>query len=159
MKLRFRNTPPCLDKELLVEACNLYASRLMSKRLYQTLHINIKFEDILRTEKLEGECVWEDDNRRPKEYTIRLHTFKSARKILIALAHEFVHVKQFAKGELVDYMSKGIIAWKREKFNFSLTNYNDMPWEKEALENEMILYNLFKESRNGKGIQKKKSSC
>lgn len=45
---------------------------------------------------------------------------------ITTLAHEFVHVKQFARGEL----NEGLTRWKNK--NHEKTEYWDQPWEKEA---------------------------
>ena len=54
---------------------------------------------------------------------------------LSTLAHEMVHVKQFARGEL----SSSLQHWKGR--DHSDTDYWDQPWEKEArrLQNKMVL--------------------
>ena len=43
------------------------------------------------------------------------------------LAHEFVHVKQFARGELSENMTR----WKSNRYAGDI-EYWDQPWEKEA---------------------------
>jgi len=55
---------------------------------------------------------------------------------LSTLAHEMVHVKQFAKGELDPSMSR----WKSNKYVDHI-DYWDQPWEKEArrLQNKLVL--------------------
>lgn len=55
---------------------------------------------------------------------------------LSTLAHELVHVKQFARGEL-DF---GLTRWK-SKSNMGDVDYWDQPWEKEArkLQNKLLL--------------------
>jgi len=59
---------------------------------------------------------------------------------LSTLAHEMVHVKQFARGELDPQLTR----WKTK--NHANTDYWDQPWEKEArrLQNKM-LNNFMKE--------------
>jgi hypothetical protein len=54
---------------------------------------------------------------------------------LTTLAHEMVHIKQFARGEL----SSSLQHWKGR--DHSDTEYWDQPWEKEArkLQNKMVL--------------------
>lgn len=54
---------------------------------------------------------------------------------LATLAHEFVHVKQFARNEL----DSALTVWKGK--NHTKTEYWDAPWEKEArrLQNKMVV--------------------
>jgi len=54
--------------------------------------------------------------------------------IMIAVAHEMVHAKQFLRKELVDgYMYKGRNYWE--------CSYEHQPWEKSAYLRETKLYN------------------
>lgn len=55
---------------------------------------------------------------------------------LSTLAHEMVHVKQFAKGELDPALSR----WKSNKYCDKI-EYWDQPWEKEArrLQHKLVL--------------------
>jgi hypothetical protein len=55
---------------------------------------------------------------------------------LSTLAHEMVHVKQFAKGEL----DSALTQWKSNKYCENI-DYWDQPWEKEArrLQNKLVL--------------------
>ena len=56
---------------------------------------------------------------------------------LSTLAHEMVHVKQFARGELDPCMSR----WKSNRYVDHI-EYWDQPWEKEArrLQNKLVLH-------------------
>ena len=63
-------------------------------------------------------------------------------QILIWLAHEMVHLKQFVRGELCDYET-GRVQWKTR--SFGRVHYNDQPWEKEAYRLEEKLYKEFAE--------------
>ena len=61
-------------------------------------------------------------------------------QILIWLAHEMVHLKQFVRGELFDYET-GRVQWKSR--SFGRVHYDDAPWEKEAYRLEGELYEMF----------------
>ena len=63
----------------------------------------------------------------------------SKRKIMETIAHEMVHLKQYAKGELVDLERCGSTTWQKTKIN-SETNYWDLPWEVEAHGKELGLF-------------------
>ena len=60
--------------------------------------------------------------------------------MVTALCHEMVHVKQFAKKEMVDGIKTGVPIWKSKKISLN-TNYWDLPWEKEAYRMEKKLAN------------------
>jgi hypothetical protein len=59
---------------------------------------------------------------------------------LSTLAHELVHVKQFARGELNESLTR----WKNK--NHEKTEYWDQPWEKEARRLQNKLLEQFMES-------------
>ena len=67
------------------------------------------------------------------------------KQTLISLAHEMVHVKQFARGELKDYLRIDAVKWKNKTYNLSKVKYWSCPWEKEAHKKDKILYESFKQ--------------
>ena len=110
-----------------------YAEKLMGKRLMSGLEINIDLKKELLTEEgHEGTAIWEDDGYRPKEFTIALDTTVNHRNLLINLAHEMVHVKQWAKNEMYEYMEPHMVRFKGEKIHLNEVDYWDYPWEIEA---------------------------
>ena len=62
---------------------------------------------------------------------------------LIALAHEMIHVKQYARGELKDYLRVNKSKWKGEIIDPQEVDYWDQPWEIEAHGREKELYYKF----------------
>lgn len=58
-------------------------------------------------------------------------------QMMLNLAHELVHAKQFLKGEL----SPKLASWKKK--NHRKTPYSRQPWEKEAYKLEEQLFNMF----------------
>ena len=75
-----------------------YAEKLMGKRLMAGLEININLKkNLLSKDGNEGSAIWEDNGYRSREFTIELDTTVKIRNLLITLAHEIVHVKQWAK--------------------------------------------------------------
>ena len=81
----------------LVEYC---ANKL---NLNDSIILDIEFSNKLYKEDgLLGEIAFDDNNHRPKEFTMTVDKTVSIRRIMETIAHEMVHVKQYAKGELVD---------------------------------------------------------
>ena len=58
-------------------------------------------------------------------------------KLIQTLAHEMVHVKQIAKGQL-SYDGKKVF-WKGERFYPKRMSYYNHPWEIDAWRNEKVL--------------------
>ena len=125
-----------------------YAEKLMGKRLMAGLEININLKkDLLTEEGHEGTAIWDDDGYRPKEFTINLDTTVNFRNLLINLAHEMVHVKQWAKDEMYEYMNTmGMVRFKGERIHLEETDYWDYPWEIEAYGRQLGLFIRFCEN-------------
>ena len=80
-------------RTLVNRAAWWYAEKLMGKRLMNALEININLDrTFYKKFNMEGSAIWEDEGRRPREFTIELDATMSIRNILITLAHEMVHV-------------------------------------------------------------------
>ena len=122
-----------------------YAEKLMGKRLMSDREIHIKLKrDLFKKTGCEGTAIWDDDNRRPREFTIELDSTVSLRNMLITLAHEMVHVKQWAKDEMYEYTNMmGMIRFKGEKMHLDDIDYWDYPWEIEAYGKQLGLFIRF----------------
>lgn len=85
-------------------------------------------------------CITQyNDWYKAREFEIQLKRHRSQKNTLLTLAHEMVHVKQFAKGELNSDNDK----WQGEKVDTEVVQYDDLPWEIEACSLEHILYGLY----------------
>ena len=122
-----------------------YAEKLMGKRLMGSLELTINLKkNLLSKEGNEGSAIWEDDGYRPKEFTIELDTTVKIRNLLITLAHEMVHIKQWARDEMYEYMNvAGLVRFKGEKVHMVITDYWDYPWEIEAYGKQLGLFVRF----------------
>ena len=130
----------------LGSAAEFYGEKLLGKRMAKNILVEIKLtRGLKQKEQAYGFCHITDDNlNRPREFMIELDTSMkhSFEQILIWLAHEMVHLKQFVRGELADYET-GRVQWKSR--NYGRLKYNDQPWEKEAYRLEEPLYEEFME--------------
>ncbi len=132
---------PYLEQEL-VTAAKFYGRELLSKQLYKHIHLEINL--VSSIPDLGSCCItYFNDWYKAREFEIELRRRKSTKSILQTLAHELVHLKQFAKGELNDEHTK----WKGKKIDTEFINYFDLPWEVEASSYEYILYALYQEYR------------
>ena len=133
------------NRKLVKHAAQWYAERLMGKRLMNSLKINIHLRrNLITKEGNEGTAVWEDDYcDRPREFTIELDLTYSIRDVLITLAHEMVHIKQGAKGEMYEYVKSPMVRFHKTKFELDDTNYWEYPWEIEAFGRQLGLFIMF----------------
>lgn len=146
----------------LETAARFFASQLLHPRTVQNLELDI---EVRRTLDVHGECVNEDDCRNPRYFTIGLRR-QSLDKMIETLAHEMVHVKQYAKNELSKNMrmqrnkdgepsfvlgSKWMGEWWVPKAKED--EYWDAPWEIEAFGREVGLNHKWVEKFELKGGQ------
>lgn len=121
------------------KACIYYADLLLPKHIIK--HITVDIEFTTRLEKdADGYCDITGHNTRgkPREFEIQIHKNKSKRYMMMTLAHEFVHLKQYAMGELDEKLS----VWKGKRISAN-TDYWDTPWEIEAHGRESGLWSRF----------------
>jgi hypothetical protein len=133
-------------RKLVEKATWWYAEKLMGKRLISNLEITIKLKKSWSKDN-EGEAFWDDaENYRPREFSIFLNKDVKIRNLLITLAHEMVHVKQWARGEMYEYAAKDMVRFHKKKFNIKDINYYDYPWEIEAFGRQLGLFVRFCDS-------------
>ena len=103
----------------------------------QTLMPRMKSLDItvvLRSTKgAMGYCLETDNNR---TFEIEVDSKLTLRKLLETVAHEMVHVKQYARRELGPYHNE----WMGKTVNPEKVSYWDLPWEIEAHGRELGLF-------------------
>lgn len=132
-------------RQQIADACEFYGNLLMDPRMVRNLRIDI---NVVKKLEVMGECVNEDSTARPCWFTINLRNKPSDDCIFKTLAHEMVHVKQYAKGELGKdlVVSRGGLQiqsrwmgtpWKPKSKE---DGYFDSPWEIEAYGREVGLY-------------------
>ena len=135
-------------RKLIESAAYYHAEKLVGKRLLKTIKININLRrGMLKKDDVEGTCIWddwEDLRKTPRDFTIELDSGVNIRNILINLAHEMVHIKQWAKNEMYEYMNTvDLVRFKGEKIHLKEIEYWDYPWEIEAYGKQLGLFVRF----------------
>lgn len=109
-------------------------------RLAPKLRINIEIiKGLSDKEDVYGDCIYDDEEFRPKEFTIRVDSNLKMRAFIETIAHEMVHVKQFARGELYQSSRTAKHRWQGNWLKKEL-DYWDRPWEIEAHGREVGLF-------------------
>lgn len=131
-----------------VKLRNMYrkaADRMLEQLLGPRMHITLEleFSDLMKTDKAFGLCHYDECEYNPREFFVQIDHQQSLRQRLITLAHELIHVKQFARKELYD-MPCGRTRWRKEIVQAQDIPYRDLPWEKEAFLLQDALYSWFK---------------
>jgi len=137
---RTRNTP--FSRQKIVEIVDFFSTTVMGKRLSRNIHTEVKFDDI---GDCDGFCCPLDDNYRPREFEVLIHRSLGEEQIIKSLAHEVVHIKQYARGEFRECQT-GVFMWKGKKtvvLDYK-KEYHSLPWEQEALLSEDLLLGLYR---------------
>jgi hypothetical protein len=144
MQIRLFNVPKKFKADEIKAALNFYAETLMHKNLCKNIQLRVCFNN-----DGENTTMWEDDNVRPREFTITIGSNMGYQNTFLTLAHEMVHVKQYAMGELRDVMRGPTPQrWHNKSYNAEDVEYWDLPWEIEAYGREKGLYYRFRVEKN-----------
>lgn len=130
------------ERVILEDALNFYLYKLLPSRIVQNLTIDLTFRKKL-DDDADGYCMVTGYNtkNRAREFEVEVQNNPSMRYKLMTLAHECVHLKQYALGEIDEHMN----TWKGTRVPKS-TDYWDSPWEIEAYGREKGLYIRFCET-------------
>lgn len=150
MYIRTSGKPSKVPIKLCKEAAKFYGKTLVSDTIYHKLDILLSFEHFESKLNEYAYCEWEFENHRSKDFIITLNRDLNKKQMLLAIAHEMVHVKQYSKGELKDYLKVNKSRWKNQILNLDEIDYWDHPWEIEAHGREKGLYVKFMEHLRNK---------
>jgi len=132
-----------IQRQLVEEIANFVHAKLMPRQ--HNIEVNVELvRNLNEKEGAFGWCTDEGD----KEYTVTIDSSSQISAMLQTVAHEMVHVKQYARNELKQLARQPMYRWKNEYLPLE-TPYYDQPWEKEAYELEEELYKEWSNTRNG----------
>jgi hypothetical protein len=89
---------------------------------------------------------------RPREFELEINRENNLRLLLETVAHEMIHVKQYARGELYYSSHREKHRWQGRWINYRIS-YSQQPWEKEAFKNETVLVEKWLKA---KGLENRK---
>lgn len=131
--------------DLIHSAIDFYSKLLIHGNTRNVM--TIKVAELSRRDKkanVVGQTEWEEENIRPRNFVIYLHSRRSKKYVANTLAHEMLHVKQYVKDELKDrFRPEYKIYWKNEEINMDEVPYEKHPWEIEAFAYEGLLLEEF----------------
>lgn len=154
MKVSVRGAKTTLFRRHLKWAAEFYASKLMTKRMIESLSITVTLKNGL-DDGNDGICSYEDHEDGIRYFDIEIDSTNSERQILLNLAHEMVHVKQFSLGELKDGSRPATTVWQGKTVDDDKVDYWDCPWEIEAHGREKGLFTRFKHHYNMTDLYKR----
>lgn len=137
-------------REIMMDFTEWCAQKLLSAQMRKQVSIAIHGSNHKKFTKagLYGltEVHQDDDWNRPRNFTIKLTNRFKILRCLVIIAHEMVHIKQQAKGELSYCSRTGLPRWHGHTVTEE-TDYWDLPWEIEAHGREKGLVYQWAESR------------
>jgi hypothetical protein len=146
MKIQTRGRPDKVELAEIRQAAVWYAHRLMGPRLAKNIQLKLVFKQDLRYNRnIWAECGCKDPGPRPRKFVITMDAHAARKTMLLTLAHEMTHVKQFARRELIEIKADVLFKWYGEVFGDEV-HYYETPWEIEAHGREIGLYYLWRES-------------
>ena len=149
MRIKIQGNAKNIHNKVIRYAAHFFAKCLISQRLSSKINVKIVFCELLKSEQAYGDAIFTKNSWRPRDFEIRLHHNMSKSRTLRVLAHEMVHVQQWAKGRMVDLSTGEVWFYKK---NYSSTVMDkckpwQLPWEAEAMFKEEVLLTFYK---NGK---------
>ncbi len=146
MKIQTRGKPEKITIAEIKQAAEWYAHKLMGTKLSNNITIRVVFKkDFLKSKHTYAECDALKVRPNPRRFQINIDAEMGRRSTLLCLAHEMVHVKQFARNELVELKENVLFRWNGELYGEEI-HYYEQPWEIEAYGRELGLYCMWQES-------------
>lgn len=128
-------------KDLAESITRYSAELLLDKKLINKLTVDIEFSrTLLKEDGMLAEIDFDDRVHKPREFTITVDSTVPHRRIMESIAHEMVHLKQYATGEMQDTDSSEVVRWKGLNINLLQWQYWDRPWEIEAHGKELGIF-------------------
>jgi hypothetical protein len=136
MSVTFRGTKnvSALDLSRLNSLAQFVLEKFFTNAKLQKLEVEVRFKkNLFEKTRQYANCIWEDQHYRPEEFSIDIEPDQSLPMLLNSLAHELVHVKQWAKGEFYELQrERKVYKFNGQRFDTSKLDYWDTPWEIEA---------------------------
>ncbi len=120
-------------------AIEYFASQLFTPQLKSHIVITLTFRKNI---PVLGYTEVEDYNAsgKPREFILEINRKQSEKEILKTIAHEMVHCKQYAYGQIDEQGTR----WLSRKMDHDSLPYSKRPWEIEAYKIGDQLYEEFK---------------
>lgn len=144
MKITVRGDSKHLTRQQISRAAEFMMKLLVvdQQRLLDRIRLTIRLQQPLTGSKGLTECTTIDGDYW-LQYIVSIRSTMSKKEQLTTLAHELVHVKQFATGQFcpLDYGNKR--KWMHRMINCDNLDYWDYPWEVDAYGREPGLYHRY----------------
>lgn len=143
MKVSVRGKNNVLTKKETRYLVNFLAEILVGERLSKNLFVEVTYTELPRN-TLGFCCPLDEEYKLPREFEIQVDPILNRKKQIETIAHEMVHVMQFARGHFKILDNTDEYKWMGKRVIYSRKEYCKMPWEEEAHLSEKYLYKMYK---------------
>ena len=146
MRITISGRSKHVDTKIIRKALQWYGRELMPK-LHKEIRLEVEIvRNLRKQEGVDGGAAWIGlSKRKPRDFCIEIDSALGMRNALKILAHEMVHVKQFAKREMIDHENAKHVSWHGKRYLCHTDDrYWTLPWEVEAYGLEPGLYYRFR---------------
>lgn len=151
MEIILRGKNEKISKKELRYMLNYFANILLGKRLSNNVYLKLVFRPL--SKNLWGLCAPLDyDEKYHREFEMFVDPNISKFKQIITIAHEMVHIMQYAKNQL-KLLHGDDYRWMGKKVTIPDKHYKKMPWEMEANRSERYLSQFYSEHLKQKNIK------
>ena len=141
MKVNISGKADNISNKEIRNAVFFYTKKLLGNSLAKKITLDIVIDkELLKNFEMFANISPLEADPRPKHYEMEIDAKLSKRQFLISLAHEIIHLKQFAKNQMRDLESKKMTRWMGDYYVEDNINYWRRPWEIEAHKGEKTLY-------------------
>jgi len=151
MEIIVKGRNEIISKEEMKYVANFFGEILLGKRLARNIYLEIYNTDFGNFKEA-GYCHYTDlDSRKPRDFWIEINNKMRYHEQVETLAHEMVHLKQFARGEWKQHEKYGQYTWMGRRMFIPDHLYDkkyekkQLPWEKEAYLSEPWLAGFYRE--------------
>jgi len=144
LRIKIEGTHKKVHHKVLRSSLQWFARDLMPQ-LTTGITLELKIvKNLVNEEQHDAAVTWLGQRIKPRRFAMEVDADLGLERTLLMLAHEMVHVKQFATGELVDYSSGKTVKWQGKRMSVRDDDgYWTLPWEIEAYGRQPGLYARF----------------
>jgi hypothetical protein len=135
-------------RKIVKNAARWMLGYALGTRLANNITLKIRITDKLENSNVYGSVIWEDDNHRPRKYDMELCDYLKDNMLYRVIAHEIVHIRQYATGDLKDLaLQANYCKWKNTLVlaeGRGSGSYFKLPWEVEARREQGVILGEWK---------------
>lgn len=151
MRLSIRGVKQCPSMTLRETryVINFLSNKLLSRRVAKKVSVQLRYQPV--EDHWQGGTYHNMDF--PHDFVICIDPNMSRQLTLKTLAHEMVHVKQWATNERKDFSKTDLVCFRKQMYDENETSYRELPWEKEASTKEVRLLDQYLRHLKRSGLQ------